>query len=78
MLLYLFLQVKSKRQLPACNSENNQMPPSDMISSVSISIPLQTLAHVADNHPAEEAILEHESGWNAINRNNSRKHWTAA
>lgn len=54
--------VKSKRQLPACNSENNQMPPSDMISSVSISIPLQTLAHVADNHPAEEAILEHESG----------------
>ncbi|XP_035470158.1 uncharacterized protein LOC118288303 [Scophthalmus maximus] len=55
-------QVKSGRRLPACNTENNQMAPSDMIPSVSVSIPLQTLAHAADTQPAGEATPEHESG----------------
>lgn len=38
------------------------MAPSDMIPSVSVSIPLQTLAHAADTQPAGEATPEHESG----------------
>ncbi|XP_023146021.1 uncharacterized protein LOC111581874 isoform X1 [Amphiprion ocellaris] len=54
--------VKSGRRLPMCNTENSQMAPSDMIPTVSISIPLQTLAHAADTQPAGEAIAEHESG----------------
>ncbi|XP_033471051.1 uncharacterized protein LOC117249482 isoform X1 [Epinephelus lanceolatus] len=54
--------VKSRRLLPVCNTENSQMAPSDMIPTVSISIPLQTLAHAADTQPVGEAIPEHESG----------------
>lgn len=38
------------------------MAPSDMIPTVSISIPLQTLTHAADTQPVGEAIPEHESG----------------
>ncbi|KAG7497061.1 SCF domain containing [Solea senegalensis] len=53
--------VKSGRRLPVCNTGNNQAP-SDAIPSVSVSIPLQTLAHAADTQPAGEAIPEHESG----------------
>ncbi|XP_055087614.1 uncharacterized protein LOC117391459 [Periophthalmus magnuspinnatus] len=51
--------VKSKRPSAAGNSENNPAPPSDTISSVSISVPLQTIAH---HRAAEEAALEHQSG----------------
>ncbi|XP_056223106.1 uncharacterized protein LOC130163194 isoform X2 [Seriola aureovittata] len=54
--------VKSGRRLPVCYTENNQMAPSDMIPSVSVSIPLQTLTHAADTQPVGEAIPEHESG----------------
>ncbi|XP_074481875.1 uncharacterized protein LOC141762003 isoform X1 [Sebastes fasciatus] len=55
--------VKSGRLSPTlCNTENSQMAPSDMIPTVSISIPLQTLAHAADTQPVGEAIPEHESG----------------
>ncbi|XP_008301162.1 uncharacterized protein LOC103373125 [Stegastes partitus] len=54
--------VKSGRLLPMCNTENSQMAPSDMIPTVSISIPLQTLAHAADTQPVGEEIDEHESG----------------
>lgn len=39
-----------------------------MIPSVSVSIPLQTLAHTADTQPAGEVIPEHESGWSTINK----------
>ena len=44
------------------------MTPSDLIPTVSISIPLQTLAHAADTQPVGEAIPEHESGWSMTNR----------
>ncbi|XP_028426141.1 uncharacterized protein LOC114549968 [Perca flavescens] len=54
--------VKSGRLLPLCNAENSQMAPSDMIPTVSISIPLQTLTHAADTQPVGEIIPEHESG----------------
>ncbi|XP_028255049.1 uncharacterized protein LOC114431672 [Parambassis ranga] len=60
VVLILWL-VKSGRRLPVCNTENNQMAPSDLIPTVSVSIPLQTLTHAADT-PAGEAIGEHESG----------------
>lgn len=46
----------------ACNTLNGQMATPDMIPTVSISIPLQTLTHAADSQPAGEAISEHESG----------------
>ncbi|XP_017270274.1 uncharacterized protein LOC108235061 isoform X2 [Kryptolebias marmoratus] len=55
-------QVKSGGRLPACNTLNGQMATPDMIPTVSISIPLQTLTHAADSQPAGEAISEHESG----------------
>ncbi|XP_067347343.1 kit ligand-like [Channa argus] len=61
-VILLVWLVKSGRRLPVCNTENSQMAPSDMIPTVSISIPLQTLTHTADTQPASEAILEHESG----------------
>ncbi|CAN9508226.1 unnamed protein product [Ophioblennius macclurei] len=54
--------VNSRRRLPVCNTENSQMAPTDMIPTVSVSIPLQTLAHAADTQPAGEEIAEHESG----------------
>ncbi|KAI9516801.1 hypothetical protein NQZ68_011278 [Dissostichus eleginoides] len=54
--------VKSRKLLPVCNTENSQMAPSDTLSTVSISIPLQTLTHAADTQPVGEAIPEHESG----------------
>ncbi|XP_047430905.1 uncharacterized protein LOC124999830 [Mugil cephalus] len=58
--------VKSGRRLPMCSAENIQMASSDMIPTVSVSIPLQTLAHAADAQPAGEeeaaAAVEHESG----------------
>ncbi|XP_068442964.1 uncharacterized protein [Clinocottus analis] len=54
--------VKSGRLLPVCNTENSRMAPSDMIPTVSVSIPLQTLTHAADTQPVGEAIPEHESG----------------
>lgn len=54
--------VKSGRRLPACNSQNRQMASSDTISTVSISIPLQTLSHAADSQPAGEEISKDESG----------------
>ncbi|KAM8909206.1 uncharacterized protein AB9W97_006151 isoform 2-T2 [Spinachia spinachia] len=59
VLVYL---VKSGRLLPVCNTENSHMAPSDMIPTVSVSIPLQTLTHAADTQPAGEAIPEHGSG----------------
>lgn len=46
-----------------CNAGNIQMASSDMIPTVSVSIPLQTLTHAADTQPAGEAAVEHESGW---------------
>ncbi|XP_037551886.1 uncharacterized protein LOC119428294 [Nematolebias whitei] len=55
-------QVKTGGRLPACNTVNDQMATPDMIPTVSISIPLQTLTHAADSQPAGEAISEHESG----------------
>ncbi|XP_013869936.1 uncharacterized protein LOC106521770 isoform X2 [Austrofundulus limnaeus] len=55
-------QVKSGGRLMACNTLNGQMATPDMIPTVSISIPLQTLTHAADSQPAGEAISEHESG----------------
>ncbi|XP_069556122.1 uncharacterized protein [Brachyistius frenatus] len=61
VVLILWL-AKTGRCLPVFNTENSQMAPSDMIPTVSISIPLQTLAHAADTQPAGEAIAEHESG----------------
>ncbi|TKS90885.1 hypothetical protein D9C73_025018 [Collichthys lucidus] len=61
-VIILVWLVKSGRRLPLCNTENNQMAPSDMIPTVSISIPLQTLTHTADTQPVGEAIPEHESG----------------
>ncbi|KAI3366783.1 hypothetical protein L3Q82_009444, partial [Scortum barcoo] len=57
-----FPAVKSGRRLPVCNTENSQMVPSDMIPTVSVSIPLQTLTHAADTQPVGEEIPEHESG----------------
>ncbi|XP_034718855.1 uncharacterized protein LOC117938398 [Etheostoma cragini] len=54
--------VKSGRLLPVCNAENSQTAPSDMVPTVSISIPLQTLTHAADTQPVGEFIPEHESG----------------
>ncbi|XP_070710292.1 uncharacterized protein [Pempheris klunzingeri] len=54
--------VKSGRRLPMCNAENSQMVPSDMIPTVSVSIPLESLTHTADTQPVGEAIPEHESG----------------
>ncbi|XP_068587535.1 uncharacterized protein [Cebidichthys violaceus] len=59
LIVYL---VKSRRLLAVCNTENSQMAPSDMIPTVSVSIPLQTLTHTADTQPVGEAIPEHESG----------------
>ncbi|XP_031721414.1 uncharacterized protein LOC116393328 [Anarrhichthys ocellatus] len=59
LIVYL---VKSGRLLAVCNTENSQMVPSDMIPTVSVSIPLQTLTHAADTQPVGEAIPEHESG----------------
>lgn len=38
-----------------------------MIPTVSVSVPLQTLAHAADPQPAGEAVVEQESGWSVIN-----------
>ncbi len=38
------------------------MAPSDMIPTVSISIPLETLTHAADTQSVGEEIPEHESG----------------
>ncbi|KAM3587904.1 uncharacterized protein V6R79_016671 [Siganus canaliculatus] len=61
-VLILVWLAKSGRLLPAHNAGNVQMAPPDMIPSVSISIPLQTLAHAADTQPVGEAIPEHESG----------------
>ncbi|XP_029969259.1 uncharacterized protein LOC115404173 [Salarias fasciatus] len=54
--------VNSRRRLPVCNTENSQMATTDMIPTVSVSIPLQTLAHAADTQPAGEEIAQHESG----------------
>ncbi|KAM9328794.1 uncharacterized protein KZ484_020165 [Pholidichthys leucotaenia] len=54
--------VGSGRRLPVCNTENSQMEASDVIPTVSVSIPLQTLPHAPDTQPAGEAIVEHESG----------------
>ncbi|KAM7367082.1 hypothetical protein PAMP_015007 [Pampus punctatissimus] len=55
--------VKSGRRLSVCSTENSQMAPSDMIPTVSISIPLQALTHAADDAQlAGEVIPEHESG----------------
>ncbi|XP_062300188.1 kit ligand b [Scomber scombrus] len=59
LIIWLF---KSGKRLPVCSTENSEMAPSDMVPTVSISIPLQTLTHAADAQPAREAIPEHESG----------------
>ncbi|XP_018542938.2 uncharacterized protein LOC108890542 [Lates calcarifer] len=61
-LILIVWLVKSGRRLPVCNTENSQIAPSDMIPTVSVSIPLQTLTHAADTQPAGAAIPEHESG----------------
>nr|XP_020455252.1 uncharacterized protein LOC109959875 [Monopterus albus] len=53
--------VKCGSCFPVC-TENSQMAPSDMIPTVSVSIPLQTLTHTADTQPAGKMIPEHESG----------------
>ncbi|KAM4522998.1 uncharacterized protein V3H82_001370 isoform 1-T1 [Fundulus diaphanus] len=57
-------QVKSGRRLLACNTSNGQAasPDPNMIPTVSVSIPLQALAHAADSQPTGEAIADHESG----------------
>lgn len=54
------------------------MQPSDAIPTVSISIPLQTLAHAADTQPEREAISEHESGWSVTNRGEEKLNSSAA
>ncbi|KAM6961909.1 uncharacterized protein LKV04_020845 [Tautogolabrus adspersus] len=59
MLVWL---VKSGKHNPTCRTENSEMAPCDMIPSVSVSIPLQTLTHAANSLPAGEVIPEHESG----------------
>ncbi|GLD63069.1 uncharacterized protein AKAME5_001472200 [Lates japonicus] len=61
-LILIVWLVKSGRRLPVCNTENSQIAPSDMIPTVSVSIPLQTLTHAANTQPAGAAIPEHESG----------------
>nr|XP_046234960.1 uncharacterized protein LOC124053644 [Scatophagus argus] len=61
-VVILMWLAKSGRRLPVCNNANSQMEPSDMIPTVSISIPLQTLTHTADTQPVGEVIPEHESG----------------
>ncbi|XP_072311017.1 uncharacterized protein [Eucyclogobius newberryi] len=58
-VVFVVWLVKSKRPSAACNSENNPAPPCDTISSVSISVPLQAVAH---HGAAEEAAPEHQSG----------------
>ncbi|XP_028306622.1 uncharacterized protein LOC114465665 [Gouania willdenowi] len=62
VILIMWL-VKSKKRLPACNSENSQMASSETIPTVSVSIPLHTPTHATDNQPVGgEEISEHESG----------------
>ncbi|XP_015235932.1 PREDICTED: uncharacterized protein LOC107088334 [Cyprinodon variegatus] len=55
-------QVKSRRRLLACSTSNGQTASPDMIPTVSVSIPLQTVTHAADSQPTGEAVSEHESG----------------
>ncbi|KAK7913595.1 hypothetical protein WMY93_013806 [Mugilogobius chulae] len=57
-VVFLVWLVKTKRPPAACNSENNPVPPSDTISSVSTSVPLQTIAH---HEATEEATPGHQS-----------------
>uniref|UniRef100_A0A3P9I8R8 Kit ligand n=1 Tax=Oryzias latipes TaxID=8090 RepID=A0A3P9I8R8_ORYLA len=44
-------QVKCRRRLPAANTANGQMVTPDMIPTLSVSIPLETLTHAADTQP---------------------------
>ncbi|KAM4712369.1 uncharacterized protein FYW61_021279 [Anableps anableps] len=61
-IVLIVWQVKSGRNLLACNTSNGQTTSPDMIPTVSVSIPLQTLTHADDSQPTGEAISEHESG----------------
>ncbi|XP_041833820.1 uncharacterized protein LOC121634924 isoform X2 [Melanotaenia boesemani] len=61
-VLLVVWQVKTERRLPVCNTVNDQIATPDMVPTVSVSIPLQTLAHATDTQPAGEAIAQHESG----------------
>ncbi|XP_027899164.1 uncharacterized protein LOC114160677 isoform X1 [Xiphophorus couchianus] len=61
-IVLIVWQVKSGRNSTACNTSNGQTASPDLIPTVSISIPLQTLTHADDSQPTGEAISEHESG----------------
>ncbi|XP_029901613.1 uncharacterized protein LOC115355095 [Myripristis murdjan] len=62
VFLMVWLVKLRRRRLPVCDSENRQTAPSDMIPTVSISIPLHTFTHAADTLPVRESTPEHESG----------------
>ncbi|XP_057709728.1 kit ligand-like [Corythoichthys intestinalis] len=53
-IFLIIWRVKSSRRLPARPAEDIEMAPRDGVSSVSVSIPLQTVAHAA--------VDEHERG----------------
>ncbi|XP_024148446.1 uncharacterized protein LOC112158951 isoform X2 [Oryzias melastigma] len=50
-LVLIVWQVKSRRRLPAGNTANGQIASPDMIPTLSVSIPLETLSHAADTQP---------------------------
>ncbi|XP_056878547.1 uncharacterized protein LOC130519284 isoform X2 [Takifugu flavidus] len=52
---------KSGRLSPSCNVEDLRLRPFDMIPTVSISVPLQTLPNPADSEPVQDSVREHES-----------------
>lgn len=56
-------QGKSGRLSPSCNAEDLRLRPFDMIPTVSISVPLQTLPSPADGEPGQDSVPEPESRW---------------
>ncbi|XP_068163322.1 kit ligand-like [Antennarius striatus] len=60
-LVIIVWLLKSGRCLSVCNTVNDELEPSDVIPSVSLAVPLQTLTE-DDAQPAGEAVPEHESG----------------
>lgn len=57
-IILFHFQGKSGQLSPSCNVEDPRLP-SDVIPTVSISIPLQTLPN---SEEVQEAVPEHESG----------------
>ncbi|XP_071378614.1 uncharacterized protein [Centroberyx affinis] len=62
VFLLVWLVKSRRRRLTVCDIENSQTTPSDTVPTVSISVPLHTLAHTADTPSVGESVLEHESG----------------